>query len=75
MRKEFGEQLKHLGKIVGGILLLFIGMAGIALPVLPGFLLIFLGLQILGVRLIVHGSPPYTDQVEGYEGTRDWDEV
>jgi len=43
-----------------GTILLLIGLAGLLLPILPGWLLIFVGLALLGVKL------PYADRVLEY---------
>ena len=47
-----------------GTVLLVIGLAGLLLPILPGWLLIFVGLALLGVEL------PFVDRLAGY--SRDW---
>jgi hypothetical protein len=43
-----------------GTILLLIGLAGLLLPILPGWLLIFVGLALLGVRA------PYADRLLEY---------
>ena len=40
-----------------GTILLLIGLAGLLLPILPGWLLIFIGLALLGVKV------PYADRL------------
>ncbi|HEY7402298.1 MAG TPA: PGPGW domain-containing protein [Candidatus Angelobacter sp.] len=42
--------LKRLALIVAGWLLLFLGAAGLFLPVLPGILFLLIGLSILSVE-------------------------
>jgi protein-S-isoprenylcysteine O-methyltransferase Ste14 len=36
---------------VSGVLLIIIGLAGIILPILPGWVLIFVGLSLLGINI------------------------
>jgi uncharacterized protein YqgC (DUF456 family) len=43
-----------------GVILLLIGLAGLVLPILPGWLLIFVGLSFLGVKI------PYADRLLEY---------
>jgi hypothetical protein len=43
-----------------GTILLLIGLAGLLLPILPGWLLIFVGLAFLGVKV------PYADRLLEY---------
>ncbi len=55
--KEFKVSRKHesifdLFKLILGILALVIGIAGIALPILPGWLLVFVGLELLGIKIV-----------------------
>lgn len=40
-----------LKKIVG-VVLMIVGIAGIFFPILPGWILIFVGLEIIGIRLV-----------------------
>jgi len=47
-----------------GTILLLIGLAGLLLPILPGWLLIFVGLALLGVKL------PYADRLLEYARDR-----
>jgi len=47
-----------------GTILLLIGLAGLLLPILPGWLLIFVGLALLGVRV------PYADRLLEYARRR-----
>ena len=51
-------------RMMAGTILLVIGLAGLLLPILPGWLLIFVGLGLLGVKL------PYVDRLA--EHARDW---
>ena len=47
------QQLKDLKIIrkVFGIILILVGIAGIVLPILPGWILIFIGLGLLGIQI------------------------
>ncbi len=38
-------------RLVLGLILLVIGLVGLLMPILPGWLLIFVGLAVLGVKL------------------------
>lgn len=42
--------LSRIGTAVGGTLLILVGVAGLVLPILPGFLLIVGGLLVLGTK-------------------------
>jgi len=35
-----------------GIILIVTGLAGLALPILPGWLMIFIGLELIGLHLV-----------------------
>ena len=50
----------RLLRIGAGTILLLIGLAGLLLPILPGWILIFVGLSLLGVRI------PYADRLLKY---------
>ncbi|MEI8067901.1 MAG: hypothetical protein WCG91_03065 [Candidatus Shapirobacteria bacterium] len=53
--KEIFEILKNKSKrrIAAGILLMIFGLAGCLLPIIPGFIFIGLGLEVIGIRLIL----------------------
>jgi len=56
------QQLKEL-KLVRkffGVVLILIGVAGIILPILPGWVLIFVGLSLLGVEIY------YVERIKSY---------
>ena len=55
-----GLKESRLLRIGAGTILLLIGLAGLLLPILPGWLLIFVGLSLLGVRI------PYADRLLEY---------
>jgi uncharacterized protein YqgC (DUF456 family) len=39
-------------RIFFGVLLIVVGVAGIILPVLPGWILIFIGIELIGIQLV-----------------------
>jgi uncharacterized protein YqgC (DUF456 family) len=39
-------------RMISGIVLIIVGLAGIVLPVLPGWILIFIGLELVGLQLV-----------------------
>jgi uncharacterized protein YqgC (DUF456 family) len=47
-------------RIIAGAVLLVIGVSGIFLPILPGWLLIFVGIELLGFHLV------FLDQIKEY---------
>lgn len=49
---------------VAGAILLLIGIAGLLLPILPGWLLIFVGLALLGIKV------PFADRLLEYARSR-----
>lgn len=42
---------RHIARKSAGVVLLGIGIVGLLMPILPGWLLIFVGLALLGVRI------------------------
>lgn len=58
----FGIIIEMIGKLskkeksnirkVFGVVVILVGLAGLALPFLPGWLLIFIGLELVGIELI-----------------------
>lgn len=47
------EHVKRFGKMIAGGVLIIVGLVGLVLPVLPGLLLIYLGLELLGFGLVI----------------------
>jgi hypothetical protein len=47
-----GRSGKRIAVTIAGVVVLLIGIAGLALPILPGWLLIFAGLAILGTEYV-----------------------
>ena len=39
-------------RTIAGIVMIIVGIAGLLLPVLPGWLLIFIGIELLGIQLV-----------------------
>jgi hypothetical protein len=54
------ENLFVFIKQIIGFLALVVGICGIILPVLPGWLLIFIGLEILGIKIV------FVDNIKAY---------
>lgn len=55
--KEFKVSIKHENlfdwiKLILGIIALLVGLGGLLLPVLPGWLLIFIGLELIGIQIV-----------------------
>lgn len=44
---------KRLAKIIGGVSLIILGIIGLVLPILPGLIFIYLGLELLGFGLVI----------------------
>jgi len=47
-----GRSGKRIAVTIAGVVVLLIGIAGLALPILPGWILIFAGLAILGTEYV-----------------------
>lgn len=59
--------LFHTLKKIAGILLLIIGIAALITPFTPGAWLIFVGLELLGLRLLVNnGLRKYWERVKSW---------
>jgi uncharacterized protein YqgC (DUF456 family) len=54
------KQFLHYFRIASGILLILVGIAGVVLPVLPGWILIFIGIELLGIQLV------FLDNIKAY---------
>jgi uncharacterized protein YqgC (DUF456 family) len=46
------KQFLHYFRIASGVILILVGIAGVVLPVLPGWILIFIGIELLGIQLV-----------------------
>ena len=57
--KKIKAELKHFFsehivlKEITGIILLIIGILGLLIPIIPGILIIFIGLQLMGLHLLL----------------------
>jgi uncharacterized protein YqgC (DUF456 family) len=60
--KNLRQKIVSVGILLAGILLTVIGLAGLFLPIIPGFLLIFLGLWTIG-KVYKH---PHLDRLLDY---------
>lgn len=47
------EHVKRFGKMIAGGVLIIAGLVGLVLPVLPGLILIYFGLELLGFGLVI----------------------
>jgi uncharacterized protein (TIGR02611 family) len=47
-----GRNGRRIGVTIAGVIVLLVGLAGLVLPVLPGWLLIFVGLGILATEYV-----------------------
>lgn len=46
------EKLFDILKQIFGVIALIVGLLGLVFPVLPGWLLIFVGLELLGIHIV-----------------------
>ncbi len=46
------EEKKFILKRIAGFILIFAGIAGLLFPIVPGWLLIFVGLELIGINLV-----------------------
>lgn len=53
------QKAKTTGKTIFGVSLIVVGIAGMILPVLPGWWVALIGLQILGWKLVVDRQKPW----------------
>lgn len=47
------EHAKRVGKIIAGVTLIILGLIGLVLPILPGLVFIYFGLELLGFGLVI----------------------
>ncbi|MEI7690049.1 MAG: PGPGW domain-containing protein [bacterium] len=59
LSKHQTKELKLVRKVFG-IFLILVGIAGIILPILPGWILIFIGLGLLGIQIY------YVERIKKY---------
>jgi uncharacterized protein YqgC (DUF456 family) len=60
MRLRSADIFKH----VLGYTLIVVGILGLILPILPGWWVILLGLEILGWKLVIHRHKPWKEMIE-----------
>jgi uncharacterized protein YqgC (DUF456 family) len=54
------ESMFDVIKLVLGVVALVIGLAGLLLPILPGWILIFVGLELIGIKIV------FIDKIKEY---------
>lgn len=65
------QQVKKNLKRVLGVFLVVFGIAGIILPILPGWWVIPIGLELLGWRLIIDRKKPWKEIITLKEKTQE----
>jgi len=68
------QQVKKNLKRALGIFLVIFGIAGLILPILPGWWVIPIGLELLGWRLIIDRKKPWREIISLYDKTKDDEE-
>lgn len=58
------QKVTHTLKGVLGIFLIVFGITGMILPVLPGWWFIPIGLQLLGLKLVINRKKPWDSQIK-----------
>lgn len=56
--------LKKKAKSFLGILLIVVGCLGLLLPILPGWWVILIGIEILGWRLVINTKSAWKDMIK-----------
>lgn len=64
------QQLKSSLKKGIGIFLIGLGFLGLIMPILPGWIFIFIGLEIWGWRLVIDRKKPWTQIVTFIDKTK-----
>lgn len=67
------QQVKKNLKRALGIFLVVFGIAGLILPILPGWWVIPIGLELLGWRLIIDRKKPWSEIISLKDKTKDKD--
>lgn len=73
-------QTKHktVIKTALGVILIFFGLLGLIFPILPGWWVILIGLQLLGLKLVIDRKKPWTKIIsfkdENHEAESDSEE-
>lgn len=71
MEKNF----KDTAKKALGIFLVVFGILGVILPILPGWWVIPIGLELLGWRLIINRKKPWREMVSLKEKSKEKEEI
>ena len=71
MEKTF----KDTAKKALGVFLVVFGILGIILPILPGWWVIPIGLELLGWRLIINRKKPWREMVSLKEKSKEREEI
>jgi len=58
------KEILRISRIVFGILLVLIGIVGVFMPILPGWILIFVGIELVGIQLV------FLDKIKKYVKTK-----
>lgn len=67
------EQVKRNLRRALGIFLIVFGILGLILPILPGWWVIPIGLELLGWRLVIDRHKPWSEIVSFRDKTKDKD--
>ncbi len=65
------QQIKSKFKKIVGIVLVILGLLGLLLPVLPGWIFIFIGLEIWGWRLVFDRKKPWREMITFIDKTKE----
>lgn len=57
------QQLRTTLRIALGIFLIIFGLAGMILPILPGWWVALIGLQLLGLKLVISRDKPWKQMI------------
>lgn len=60
---DMQQKVKTTGNTIFGVSLIVFGIAGMILPILPGWWVALIGLQILGWKLVVDRQKPWRQVV------------
>lgn len=57
------EKQKSTIKTILGVFLIAIGILGMIVPILPGWWVVLLGLQLLGLKLVIDRNKPWRKMI------------
>lgn len=69
------KSIKDKAKKALGIFLVVFGILGVILPILPGWWVIPIGLELLGWRLIINRKKPWREIITLKDKTKEKDEI